>query len=592
MSINKRLSDLRKAMQIRGLDAYIVPSNDIHQSEYVAEHWNCREWISGFTGSAGLVVVTADHAGLWTDSRYFLQAEMELANTEIKLHKPKDRFAPEYITWLNENLPKGSVIGMDGDLCTIRQFETYSKLLKSTDKEFNISHDLFEDVWQDRPDIPLGEIYEHEVRFAGKSSVEKIEGIRDELTHQGVDHHLVTALDEIAWIFNIRGRDVEFNPVAVAFAIISSESTTLFIDNKKVPHELKTKLNSDGIAIKSYESISGTLADLNESQSILIDRSATSVNLYNAINCSIIEGSTISTLMKGIKNEVEIQHTREVMAKDGAAIAKTFYWLEQQLKHDKKVTEATLAEKLAENRSQMDDYVGESFPAIVGYKGNGAIIHYRAMHDTCKTLKAEGILLVDSGGQYLNGTTDITRTIALGAPGKEEKRNFTLVLKGNIALSNITFPKGTTGIQLDPLARMFLWNQGLNYGHGTGHGVGFFLNVHEGPQGFTGLSSIRGKEPFQTGMITSNEPGYYKEEEYGIRVENLMVTVDSEYDGFLEFETVTLYPMDLKMIDEAIFFKKEKAWLNKYHYHVLKMVGPYLENDIKTWFEQKCRPIN
>ncbi len=592
MGVNKRLSDLRTMMQNKGMDAYIVPSNDVHQSEYVAKHWNCREWISGFTGSAGLVVVTADHAGLWTDSRYFLQGEMEIADTEIKLHKPKDRFAPEHITWLNENLPKGAVVGMDGDLCTIEQFNKYSELLKSTDKEFNISHDLFDDIWHDRSDIPLDKIYEHDVKFAGKSRVEKITEIREEMEAQSVDQHLVTTLDDIAWVFNIRGRDVEFNPVTVAFAIISLESTTLFIDNKKVPPELKTILESDGITIKSYGSILGSLADLKESDRVLIDRSATSVNLYNAINCEIIDGATISTLMKSIKNEVEIQHTREVMAKDGAAIAKTFCWLEQQLKNDNKVTEADVADKLAENRSQMADYVGESFPAIVGYKGNGAIIHYRAMHDTCKKLKDEGILLVDSGGQYLNGTTDITRTIALGVPSKEEKRNFTLVLQGNIALSKSTFPKGTTGLQLDILARMFLWNQGLNYGHGTGHGVGFFLNVHEGPQGFTGLSSIRGREPFQPGMITSNEPGYYKEEEYGIRVENLMVTVPSEYDGFLEFETVTLYPMDLNMIDEAIFSKKEKAWLNKYHYHVLKMVEPYLEGDVKSWFELKCRPIN
>ncbi|MFT6333554.1 MAG: Xaa-Pro aminopeptidase [Halioglobus sp.] len=592
MSINKRLSDLRKAMQNKGLDAYIIPSNDVHQSEYVAEHWTCREWISGFTGSAGLVVVTADHAGLWTDSRYFLQGEMELAETEIKLHKPKDRFAPEYITWLCDALPKGAVVGMDGDLCTIGQFNKYSELLKSTGKEFDISHDLFDDIWQDRPDIPLDKIFEHDIKYAGKSRFEKIAEIRVEMKTQGVNHHLVTTLDDIAWVFNIRGCDVEFNPVAVTFAIISLESTTLFIDNDKVPADLKTKLESDAISIKPYGSILGRLADLSKSDIILIDRSATSVNLYNAINCKIVEGLTISTLMKSIKNEVEIQHTREAMAKDGAAIATTFHWLEQQLKNNDKVTEADVADKLAENRSKMDDYVGESFPAIVGYKGNGAIIHYRAMHDTCKTLKDEGILLVDSGGQYLNGTTDITRTIALGEPSKEERRNFTLVLKGNIALSKITFPSGTTGLQLDPLARMFLWNQGLNYGHGTGHGVGFFLNVHEGPQGFTGLNSIRGKEPFQSGMITSNEPGYYKEDEYGIRVENLMVTVPSSHEGFLEFETVTLYPLDLKMIDEAIFSKKEKAWLNKYHYHVLKMVAPYLEGEIKSWFELKCRPMN
>jgi len=592
MSINNRLSDLRKSMKAKGLDAYIIPSNDVHQSEYVADHWNCRNWISGFTGSSGLVIVTTEHAGLWTDSRYFIQAEMELKDSEIELHKPNDRFAPEHITWLNENLPKGAIIGMDGDLCTIGQFESYSKILKTTEKELKIAYDLFDEIWEDRPIIPINKIFEHDVAYAGKSRSKKIEEIKSEMKTKGVNHHLVTTLDDIAWIFNIRGSDVEFNPVAVAFAIISINSTTLYIDDKKISGELKTKLLSDDISIKPYKSVIRDLSDLNKSESILIDRSVTSVNLYNSISCNVVEDKTISTLMKGIKNAVEIQHTREVMAKDGAAIAKTFYWLEQQLKNNIKVTEADVGDKLAENRSIMDDYVGESFPAIVGYKGNGAIIHYRAMHDTCKTLKKDGILLVDSGGQYLNGTTDITRTIALGTPSKEEKRNFTLVLKGNISLSQITFPKGITGIQLDPLARMHLWNQGLNYGHGTGHGVGFFLNVHEGPQGFTGINSIRGKEPFQEGMITSNEPGYYKKEEYGIRIENLMITVPSEHKDFLEFETVTLYPIDLKLIDESIFAKKEKAWLNKYHYHVLKMIGPYLEGDIKSWFESKCRPMN
>jgi len=579
-------------MKAKGLDAYIIPSNDVHQSEYVADHWNCRNWISGFTGSSGLVIVTTEHAGLWTDSRYFIQAEMELKDSEIELHKPNDRFAPEHITWLNENLPKGAIIGMDGDLCTIGQFESYSKILKTTEKELKIAYDLFDEIWEDRPIIPINKIFEHDVAYAGKSRSKKIEEIKSEMKTKGVNHHLVTTLDDIAWIFNIRGSDVEFNPVAVAFAIISINSTTLYIDDKKISGELKTKLLSDDISIKPYKSVIRDLSDLNKSESILIDRSVTSVNLYNSISCNVVEDKTISTLMKGIKNAVEIQHTREVMAKDGAAIAKTFYWLEQQLKNNIKVTEADVGDKLAENRSIMDDYVGESFPAIVGYKGNGAIIHYRAMHDTCKTLKKDGILLVDSGGQYLNGTTDITRTIALGTPSKEEKRNFTLVLKGNISLSQITFPKGITGIQLDPLARMHLWNQGLNYGHGTGHGVGFFLNVHEGPQGFTGINSIRGKEPFQEGMITSNEPGYYKKEEYGIRIENLMITVPSEHKDFLEFETVTLYPIDLKLIDESIFAKKEKAWLNKYHYHVLKMIGPYLEGDIKSWFESKCRPMN
>jgi Xaa-Pro aminopeptidase len=592
MTINKRLSDLRKSMKNKGLDAYIIPSNDIHQSEYVAEHWNCREWISGFTGSAGLVVVTADHAGLWTDSRYFLQADLELEKTEIELHKPKDRFAPEHITWLSEHLDLEATVGIDGDLCTIGQYERYSEILSKKNITLNTSHDLFDEIWEDRADIPENRVFEHDIKYAGKSRVDKIYEIRAHMKDQGVDHHLITTLDDIAWIFNIRGNDVEFNPVAVSFALISTDSATLFIDGKKVTDELTTTLNSDGVTLTQYSNVQKVLSEIPASDSILIDRSVTSVNLYNAIKCNIVEGKTISTLMKGIKNEVEIQHTREVMAKDGAAIAKTFYWIEQRLKNDENVSEADVSDQLAEHRSEMDHYIGESFPAIVGYKGNGAIIHYRPMHDTCKTLKPDGILLIDSGGQYLNGTTDITRTIALGTPSKEEKRNFTLVLKGNIALSKINFPKGTTGVQLDTLARMFLWNQGLNYGHGTGHGVGFFLNVHEGPQGFTGISSIRGREPFQEGMITSNEPGYYKVDEYGIRVENLMVTVPSDHEGFLKFETVTLYPIDIKMIDEAIFSKKEKAWLNKYHQHVLKMVGPFLEGNIKSWFELKCRPMN
>ena len=593
MTINNRLESLRSTMQKRGLNAYIIPSNDIHQSEYVSDHWGSRQWISGFTGSAGLIVVTEKEAGLWTDSRYFLQGEMELADTEIKLHKPKNRFAPEHIEWLAENLPEGSVVGIDGDVCMIGQYENYSTILEKEGISFNTEHDLFDEVWTDRPAMPMGEIFEHDIKFAGKNRADKIADIRKEMSAQEVDHHLVTALDDIAWIFNIRGSDVEFNPLATAFAVISMEETTLFIEETKVPSELLEALSKDEIHIKPYDSIKDHLQSLSKDESILVDLSNCSVNLYKAIAATIVEGETISTLMKAIKNETELAHTRITMAKDGAAIANTFYWIEQQLKEGKEITEADVSDKLIENRSKMTNYVGESFPAIVGYKGNGAIIHYRPMHGSCATLKADGILLVDSGGQYLDGTTDITRTIALALPSKEEKRNFTLVLKGNISLSRVTFPKGIAGAQLDTLARMHLWEQGLDYGHGTGHGVGFFLNVHEGPQGITGLNSERGLTPLEIGMITSNEPGYYKEGKYGIRVENLVATVEAAHQGFLEFETLSLYPIDIKLIDEAIFTKTEKAWLNSYHHRTLREVEPFIEDDaVKAWFKLRCRPMN
>lgn len=592
MKTTNRLSALRESMKKNGLNAYIIPSNDAHQSEYVADHWKSREWISGFTGSAGTVVVTLSESGLWTDSRYFLQGEKELAGTEIKLYKPKDRFASEYIYWLTEQLSSGNTVGIDGNICSLNSFEKFEKVLKPYHIKLSTSHDLFEKIWTDRKPKPLDTIFEHDVTFAGKSRIDKIEEIRAEMKTQKVSHHLVTTLDDIAWIFNIRGTDVEFNPVAVAYALISNSSITLFIDPNKVADDLYQELKKDGITIKPYEKVIEKLNSLPEKDKLLLDPNTCSISLFKAINCLTVRGKTISQLMKALKNEIEIKHTKNAMAKDGAALAKTFYWLEQALKNGNTVTEAEFADTLAHNRSEMPDYKGESFPAIIGYKENGAIIHYRPIHGSSAKIEPEGLLLADSGGQYLDGTTDITRTIALGTPTKEEKRNFTLVLKGNIALTRAKFPEGTTGAQLDILARKPLWDHGLNYGHGTGHGVGFFLNVHEGPQGFAGLNSERGTTSHEIGMVTSNEPGYYKEGAYGIRVENLLVTVPSDIEGFLEFETLSLYPMDIKLIDEAIFDKSEKAWLNKYHYDVLNKVGPLLEGEVKSWFELKCRPMN
>ncbi|MEE9439887.1 MAG: aminopeptidase P family protein [Saprospiraceae bacterium] len=592
MKIIDRVIALKSSMKRHGIDAYIIPSNDAHQSEYVAPFWKNREWISGFTGSAGTVVVTSDDSGLWTDSRYFLQGEQELQGSSIDLHKMTNQFEPQYLTWLVSKLSAGDVVGIDGSVCSMRQYFAIERILGSKGILINTSYDLFADVWQDRAALPSDMIFEHDVKYCGKSRSQKLDEIRAKMKLQNADHHLITTLDDIAWIFNIRGTDVEFNPVAVAYAIISQKDATLYIDRDKVPTDLLIKLKSEEINQLAYKDIIGSLNQLSEKDILLYDPSNCSVNLDKAINCQKVEGKTISRLMKAIKNPTELAHAREVMVKDGAAIAKTFYWLEQSLKNNLNISEADIADKLIEERSQMANYIGESFPAIVGYKGNGAIIHYRPMHDDCAQLKPEGILLVDSGGQYLDGTTDITRTIALGTPTKEEKRNFTLVLKGNIALSKAIFPKGTAGGQLDLLARMHLWQHGLNYGHGTGHGVGFFLNVHEPPQGFAGLNSERGTTIHQEGMLTSNEPGYYKEGAYGIRIENLVITVKDEFEGFLSLETITLYPIDIRLIDEGIFTTSEKAWLNKYHQEVKNRILPLLDGDIKTWFEIKCRGLN
>lgn len=592
MIIKDKIKSLRVSMVSKSIDACIIPSNDIHFSEYVADHWKCREWISGFTGSAGTIVVTKDKAGLWTDSRYFLQAETELVDTGIQLYKPQNRFAPEHVEWLANELEEGSTVLIDGNLCTLNQQKKYSTILSKSNIGLSTSYDLFDEIWKDRPAIPTFKIEEHDITFAGKSRVQKLDEVRERMNKQGVDYHLITTLDDIAWLFNIRGRDVDFNPVAICFALVSRDSAILFIDNVKVEDDHKQNLLQDNILIKGYDQIIGHLNSLPQDKKLLVNESTCAYTIYRSINAEIVTGKTITTALKGQKNKTELDHVEKMMAKDGAALAKSFYWLEQKIKSGEEVTESDFAAKIAQCRSLMKYYKGESFPAIVGYKGNGAIIHYRPEKGKDASINAEGVLLCDSGGQYLDGTSDITRTIALGTPSKEEKRNFTLVLKGMVSLTRATFPIGTTGAQLDVFARMHLWEHGLNYGHGTGHGVGFFLNVHEGPQGISGMNSSAARVPLKEGMITSNEPGYYKEGHYGIRIENLISVVKSDNPGFYEFKTLTLYPIDIKLIDETIFNKSEKAWLNKYHYQVFKKVSPYLEGDVLSWFELKCRPMN
>ncbi len=594
MDINSRISALRQQMQAQKLDAYVIPSSDPHQSEYVAEHWKSRSWISGFTGSAGLVVVTHTHAGVWTDSRYFLQAEEELANSEMVLHKQGIPHAPEHIQWLKDNVPSNGKVGCDGMLFAVSQIRSMANSFYEKKIDIDTNQDLIPAIWADRPPLPNNQIFEHDTKFAGKSRTEKLTEIRVEMTKSEADFHLVSTLDDIAWIFNVRSNDVECNPVTIAYAIIGHETAYLFIAAEKVGEDLKEKLRDEGIFIKPYENIKEYLSNLPTGKAILVDPSTTSNNLYTAISKNQIKkGKTISRYLKAIKNDVELEHINSAMLKDGVALTKLYRWIEKEVQ-TRSIPEVEVAEQLISYRKAQGDYFGESFSAIVGYKGNGAIVHYRPMPETCASIKNEGILLLDSGGQYLNGTTDITRTTALGTPTDEQKRNFTLVLKGHIALATIKFPKGTKGIQLDTLARMHLWQQGLNYGHGTGHGVGFFLNVHEPPQGFAESISLRGTTVFETGMFTSNEPGFYKTGEYGIRIENLIVTTEAEktpYGEFLQFKTVTLFPIDLALIDETVLTNGEKEWLNNYHQEVYDKLSPLLDETERTWMKEKCRAI-
>ena len=592
--IDNRISTLREGMKERSIDAFIIPTGDPHQSEYMATHWQFRSWISGFTGSAGVFFVTQNHAGLSTDSRYFLQAEEELASSEVILHKQQIAHSPQVIPWLIDNLDKGARIGIDPQLFSINEIKSFEKELSSADMALFRSTDLINAIWEGRPNLPEKKVFELDLEYAGVSRLEKLEAIRKEMILAGAEHHLVTTLDDIAWIFNLRGNDVESNPVAIAYAVIGTTDCTLFINSQKMPQEFSEKLDGESIKILPYESVDSFLESLSSQESILLDPSKTNGRLHDAVkNAKIIHGPTISSALKAIKNPVEIENIKKAMLKDGVALTKLYRWLEETIAL-RPVPETEVAIRLAELRREQGEYHGESFSAIVGYKGNGAIVHYHPKEETCAEIQEEGILLLDSGGQYHCGTTDITRTVALSDPSAEQKRNYTLVLKGHIGIAMLKFPHGTRGNQMELLARKSLWEHGLNYGHGTGHGVGFFLNVHEGPQALGSGATAKAAVVFEPGMFTSNEPGFYKTGEYGIRIENLILCVkdqETEYGQFLKFETLTLFPIDTTLIDFPLLSKEEVQWLNDYHVEVFEKLSPLLNPEERAWMEKKCQPV-
>lgn len=590
-TINNRIAALRAHIAQEQIQAFIIPSTDPHLSEYVAPHWQSREWISGFTGSAGTVVVTTKDAGLWTDSRYFLQAARQLEGTCITLYKEMLPETPNIPEFLSAHLQEGDCVGIDGKMFSAEEVEHLQKELKKSGIRIKSIADPMQLLWTDRPAMPLAPAFVYDTKYAGMSFTEKLPAVRQAMEAAGADSLLLSALDEIAWLLNIRGNDVHCNPVVVSYLLIEKDKVNYFVQPQKVTPELAEYFSANGISVHPYEEIGHYLNSFN-AHSILMNPAKTNYAIYSAIRpgCLIINGASPVALLKAIRNKQEIAGIHAAMQRDGVALVKFLKWLDEAVPAGKE-TEISVDKKLHTFRAAQPLYMGESFDTIAGYKEHGAIVHYEATPETDVTLKPEGFLLLDSGAQYLDGTTDITRTIALGPLTEEEKTDYTLILKGHIALAMAVFPEGTRGAQLDVLARMPIWKKRMNYLHGTGHGVGHFLNVHEGPQ------SIRMNEnpvALQPGMVTSNEPGVYKAGSHGIRTENLVLTVPASegmFGKYLKFETLTLCPICRKGIIKELLTAEEIGWLNDYHRTVYEKLSPDLNNDEREWLKEACKAV-
>lgn len=584
-----RLEALRAEMLQCNIDAFIIPGTDPHQSEYYAEHWGCRTWISGFNGSAGTAVVAKEMAGLWTDSRYFLQAAEQLANSGFELFKDGLPETPSYIDWLVSILPAGSTIAIDGTLFSTIAVENMIAHFKKFHINVVTNFMPFDKIWQERPSLPNTPFFAHDLEYSGENPTSKITRVMEAIEKSGADALLLSALDDIAWLFNIRGKDVNFNPMTYAYAYIDNDRRILFVGNEKLNEENKTHLRAIGVEQMPYESVFDFVATLHN-KTVSVNPAKLNYTLYNRLSTDVVREEGPIALFKAMKNEVQIAGIRQAMVRDGVALVRFVRWLDTNIDSGK-ATELSAAQQLRAFRAEQNLFVDESFGTICGYNEHGAIVHYSATPESDVKIRRKGFLLVDSGAQYLDGTTDITRTIALGTLTPQQKRDFTLVLKGHIALARCQFPEGTRGAQLDAIARLPLWQDGLTFLHGTGHGVGHFLNVHEGPQ------SIRLQEnptPLMPGMITSNEPGLYRAGEYGIRHENLILTVpacETEFGRFYQFETLTLFPFDKRALDMTILQPHEIAWLNDYHRMVYDKLKSSLTMEECEWLREATSAI-
>ena len=584
------LEALRDLMRSKHIDAVIIPGTDPHQSEYPSEHWKFRDYVSGFTGSNGTAVVTLDDAGLWTDSRYFLQAAEQLEGSGFTLRKENIPGEPTVLEWLGEVLDEDAVVGVDGRLFSLIEANRIEMFCAQNGFMFAPDFRAAEAIWTDRPARPKNPAFVHDEALAGEDVDSKISRVVDALDAADADGLLITALDEIAWLLNLRGSDVDYTPVVIAFAYVSADERVLFIDSEKVTSEVKDHLKKYGVKIKDYDDIEKFLGKISSTATVMVDPNRVSDALGQAMICNKTYMASPVIALKGVKNESQIAGFRQAMLYDGAAMVRMMMWLEQNVANG--ITEMDVDRRLQQERAAYASNRGDSFHMIAGYKDHGAIVHYEATDESAYTLAPEGLLLIDTGGQYLEGTTDITRTISLGNPTAAEKHDYTLILKGHLALARAVFPKGTMGVQLDVLARGPLWNEGMTYLHGTGHGVGHFLGCHEGPQ------SIRmeaNPTPLELGMVTSNEPGIYKTGEYGIRTENLLLCVpacsNEEWGEFYKFESLTLFPYDTTLMDMDMLSREEVKQINDYHAMVCERLRPLLSADEAQWLEQKCKSI-
>ncbi|EPZ1090852.1 aminopeptidase P family protein [Acinetobacter baumannii] len=597
LTVPEKLAKLRELMTNQSIDALVVMSADPHMSEYLPDYWKARQWLSGFSGSVGTLVVTQNFAGLWADGRYWVQAEQQLAGTGFQLQKLTSDESSTHLAWIEKNLPAGSVISVNGQTLSIQQFKALENTAKQRGFKLETQQDLIGLIWLNRPELPLEQIHLMPEGLNALSRKEKIQAIRETLKTKAIEGHFISSLDDIAWVLNARGQDVEYNPVFLSHLYISAQQAVLFIDSNKVDSTTQQAFKADGIEIRDYQDSAQFLANISNA-SVLLDPAKVSFFHEQAIakDIQVVYDINPSTLFKSRKHESEIAHIRHAMVKDGVALCHFFHWLEKALHQSQRISELTIDEKITAFRAQQEGFIGPSFSTIAGFNANGALPHYRATEEHYSFIEGDGLLLIDSGGQYVEGTTDITRVVPVGTPTEQQKRDYTLVLKCHIALAKTIYPEGLAAPLLDSICRHTLWQHGLDYRHGTGHGVGFALNVHEGPQVLSYYAPIHAYSKLREGMILSNEPGLYHEGQYGIRIENLVANrlhsgFEETYGDFLEFETLTLCPIHLDCIIVDMLTDEEKDWLNGYHQTVQERLAEHLSGDVLDWLIYNTRKI-
>ncbi|MBC3775970.1 aminopeptidase P family protein [Pseudomonas sp. SWRI99] len=593
-SVPQRLARTRELMRREGIHALLVPSADPHLSEYLPGYWQGRQWLSGFHGSVGTLIVTADFAGVWADSRYWEQATQELEGSGIELVKLQPG-QPSPLDWLAEQTPEGGVVAVDGAVMAVASARTLGSKLEARGARLRTDIDVLQHVWSDRPGLPDAPIYQHLPPQATVSRSEKLANLRETLRERGADWHFIATLDDIAWLFNLRGGDVSFNPVFVSFALVNQQQATLFVALSKVDDTLRAVLEQDGVTLRDYREVADALRAVPSDASLLVDPARVTWGLLEHLDSGVklVEGLNPTTLAKSQKSEADAQHIRQAMEQDGAALCEFFAWLESAWGRER-ITELTIDEKLTAARERRPDYVSLSFNTIAAFNANGAMPHYHATEEAHAVIEGDGLLLIDSGGQYLGGTTDITRMVPVGTPTQEQKQDCTRVLKGVIALSRAQFPKGILSPLLDAIARAPIWAESVDYGHGTGHGVGYFLNVHEGPQVIAYQAAATPQTAMLPGMITSIEPGTYRPGRWGVRIENLAMNREagrSEFGEFLKFETLTLCPIDTRCLIPSLLTQEEQQWLNAYHAEVRERLSPLLDGAALQWLKTRTEAI-